>query len=175
MTRSFRVVPILMLVALVSLPAWAETGKAVLNPTGPAAGPSGEVFLEDTEGGLRVRAEVRGAVPGKHGFHIHEFGACGDSGNAAGGHYNPAGHSHGNALESGPAAAHAGDLGNIEIGPDGTGRLEALLSGVKLAGATYTVAGRSFILHEKEDDFGQPTGNAGGRSACGTVVIVPAS
>jgi Cu-Zn family superoxide dismutase len=25
------------------------------------------------------------------------------------------------------------------------------------------------ILHEKEDDFGQPTGNAGGRIGCGVI------
>ncbi|MBI3323135.1 MAG: superoxide dismutase family protein, partial [Candidatus Omnitrophica bacterium] len=32
--------------------------------------------------------------------------------------------------------------------------------------------GRSLILHEKVDDFGQPLGNAGGRIGCGVIRIV---
>jgi hypothetical protein len=27
------------------------------------------------------------------------------------------------------------------------------------------------VLHEKADDFGQPTGNAGGRIGCGTIQL----
>ncbi len=177
MERPFRSLSVLVLTvsALASTAgASAETARALLRPTGEAT-VSGEVYFEDTDGGLRVRAEVRGAAPGKHGFHIHEFGACGDSGKAAGGHYNPAGHPHGNALTGGAGAAHAGDLGNIEVGEEGIGRIEALLPEVKLAGGVYTVAGRSVVFHEKEDDFGQPLGNAGGRSACGTITILAAS
>ena len=29
---------------------------------------------------------------------------------------------------------------------------------------------RSLVIHELADDFGQPTGNAGGRLACGILV-----
>ena len=31
---------------------------------------------------------------------------------------------------------------------------------------------RSLVIHELEDDFGQPTGNAGSRLACGVLVKV---
>ena len=33
-----------------------------------------------------------------------------------------------------------------------------------------TLIGRSLVIHELEDDFGQPTGNAGSRLACGILV-----
>jgi Cu-Zn family superoxide dismutase len=33
------------------------------------------------------------------------------------------------------------------------------------------VGGRAIILHEKMDDFSQPTGNAGGRIGCGTIIV----
>jgi len=31
------------------------------------------------------------------------------------------------------------------------------------------VLGKSVIVHEKTDDFSQPTGNAGGRIGCGII------
>ena len=33
----------------------------------------------------------------------------------------------------------------------------------------YGVLGRALVVHEKPDDFGQPTGNAGARLACGLI------
>lgn len=152
--------------------AAAETGKVTLRPTGES-GPSGEVRLEDTEAGLKVSASVQDATPGAHGFHIHQFGDCSDAGKAAGDHFNPSGLPHGNALQD-PSAAHAGDLGNLEVGADGAGVLEAVLPGVRLSGGDVTVGGRAFVFHEKADDFGQPAGNAGARSACGEIVITGA-
>jgi Cu-Zn family superoxide dismutase len=38
-------------------------------------------------------------------------------------------------------------------------------------GLAPTVAGRAVVVHEQEDDFSQPVGNAGGRIACGPIVI----
>jgi Cu-Zn family superoxide dismutase len=35
----------------------------------------------------------------------------------------------------------------------------------------YAIGDRAFILHADPDDFGQPTGNAGGRIGCGTIQI----
>lgn len=67
--------------------------------------------------------------------------------------------------------AHAGDLGNIEIGADGTGTLEVTIPELCLTGCKYSLEGKSVILHEKEDDFGQPTGNAGGRIGCGPILL----
>ncbi|XWX15616.1 superoxide dismutase family protein [Nannocystis pusilla] len=39
-----------------------------------------------------------------------------------------------------------------------------------IAGGDYSVLGRAIIVHEKPDDFGQPTGNAGARLACGIIL-----
>jgi len=147
----------------------AATGSAIIQATSEGSSVRGNVFLTETAEGLKVTASFQNAPPGKHGFHIHENGACGDSGKEAGGHYNPEGAPHGLLSKDGFEHAHAGDLGNVEIASDGTGTHEAFLPGLTLTAGKYPVAGKAFILHEKEDDFGQPTGNAGGRIGCGVI------
>jgi len=151
--------------------AFAETATAVIQPTGEKAKASGTATLSDTPNGLKVTVQVANAPQGKHGIHVHQFGNCGEKGNAAGGHFNPDGVKHGHLPKDGFLEAHAGDLGNIEINKDGKGTLSLLIPGLTVAGGKYTVAGRSIVLHEKPDDFGQPTGNAGGRIGCGPIVI----
>jgi len=150
---------------------FAETGKAVIQGTSAGSKVSGTAKLTDTRQGLKVVVNVAGVPPGKHGLHIHEKGACGDQGKAAGGHFNPAKVPHGFLPKDGPTKAHAGDMGNIDVGPNGSGKLAVVLPGVSLkgTGGTPSVDGRAIILHEKVDDFGQPTGNAGGRIGCGVI------
>lgn len=149
---------------------FAATAKAVIQPTDPIASLSGSATFEETPVGLKIGVTVIGAPPGKHGFHIHEKGDCGDYGNAAGGHFNPDGVQHGDLVKDGLTGAHAGDLGNIEIDANGSGTLDKMVPGLTLKEGKYAVMGRSLILHEKEDNFGQPTGNAGGRIGCGVIV-----
>ncbi len=151
--------------------ASAETGRAVIQGTSTGSSVSGTATLADTPAGLTVSIQVAGVTPGQHGWHIHQFGGCGDGGNAAGGHYNPDGVSHGFLPKDGIAKAHPGDMGNIEVKADGSGEATVTLPGVALSGSKYSVAGRAIILHEKVDDFGQPTGNAGGRIGCGPIVL----
>jgi len=169
------IVPQLVLIFSLSyiFPAFAETGVAMIKGTEENSPVSGAVILEDGGGvGLRITATVEGVSPGKHGFHIHEYGSCEEGGKAAGGHYNPMDLPHANVLEKGFFASHAGDLGNIEVGEDGTGKLEASVPQLGLSRSAFNLAGRAFVLHEKEDDFGQPTGNAGARIGCGTITLV---
>lgn len=149
----------------------ADTGKAVIKSTSDDSKVLGNATLTETPQGLKVVVKVAGVPPGKHGFHIHEGGACGDQGKAAGGHFNPAGVPHGFLPKDGPAKAHAGDMGNLEVGPDGAGAATVVLPGVSLKGTgnTPSANGRAIIVHEKADDFGQPTGNAGGRIGCGVI------
>lgn len=152
--------------------ARADQAAAYLHSTDSARVPLGEAALEDTDQGLKIDVTVRGVSPGLHGLHIHRFGSCGESGEAAGPHYNPGNLPHGDVVSQGILAAHAGDLGNIEIGPDGSGRLTRFVPGLRLSDGEFTVGGRSLILHEREDDFGQPAGNAGPRIGCGTIYLV---
>lgn len=140
-----------------------------IQPTQTGSPVSGKASFIEMDEGLKISAVITGALPGKHGFHIHEKGSCQDAGNAAGGHFNPDGAGHGEIVKDGIGHVHAGDLGNIEIGPDGKGALDKIVPGLTLKEGKYGVAGRAVILHEKEDDFGQPTGNAGGRIGCGVI------
>jgi Cu-Zn family superoxide dismutase len=153
-------------------PGGAAEARAVLQPAVDTPGFSGTVTFTQEAGQLHVVASLAGVTPpGSHGFHIHESGVCerdpaGKSFATAGGHFNPGGSPHGC-----PEAAshHAGDLGNVTIQPDGTGRLDITTSLMSLSGPT-SVLGKAVILHAGTDDCtGQPAGNAGSRFACGVV------
>ena len=141
---------------------------AVIAPL-KGSGVGGVVSFETAEHGLHVVADLTGLTPGKHGFHIHEFGDCSsDDGTSAGGHFNPEGMPH-----SMPSSdrRHAGDMGNIEAGADGKAHLDYVDAVMSLSGA-HSIIGRAVIVHEKEDDLKtQPTGNAGARVACGVIGI----
>jgi Cu-Zn family superoxide dismutase len=129
---------------------------------------SGSARLEATEGGVKVTLMVSGAPPGTHGAHIHEKADCSaPDGKSAGGHFNPGGHDHG--LPPGQTR-HLGDLGNIEIAKNGEGKLEIVIAGANLEpGHEHSFLDRGIIIHEKTDDGGQPTGNAGGRIGCAEI------
>ena len=161
----------LLTVFLSQVSVYAENGAAVLKATQEDSKLSGQASFQDTPEGLKISASVTNTSPGDHAIHIHEFGDCGDSGKAAGSHYNPEGAPHGLQTKDGPQHAHVGDLGNFKIGADGSGKLETVLPGVTLSSGKYAVAGRSLVFHEKEDDFSQPSGNAGSRLGCGEIVL----
>lgn len=149
-----------------------ETAVAVISSTSETPTVIGEVNLSETASGLTITANISDAPPGEHGFHIHENGSCADAGQAAGGHFNPENTQHGYLPEDGLNDAHAGDLGNIEIAQDGTGTLDVTVPGLTLEEGKYAVSDLAFIMHAQPDDFGQPTGNAGGRIGCGTIDIL---
>ncbi len=147
-------------------------GVAFIEGTSDESLLSGVVNFSETSEGLLVEADIFDVPnPGEHGFHIHEVGSCEDGGKAAGGHFNPASAKHGMLMKDGPQAAHAGDMGNITIDENGEGTLSVVLPDVGLVNGKYNVSGLSVILHEKADDFSQPTGNAGGRIGCGVIEI----
>jgi len=129
---------------------------------------SGKAVLEATADGVKVTLEVSGIGKGPHGAHVHEKGDCSSAdGKSAGDHFNPAGHKHG--MPPG-AERHLGDLGNLEVSDKGDGKLEITIAGANLLpGDKSSFLDRSIIIHEKKDDGGQPTGNAGGRIGCGVI------
>jgi Cu-Zn family superoxide dismutase len=128
----------------------------------------GTITFTQRDGFVEISGEISGLTPGEHAFHVHEFGDCSDpKGMSAGGHFNPEGHQHG-APDS--DMRHVGDLGNIKA--EGEGKLSLKLEDkvIQLHGP-HSIIGRSLIIHEKRDDFGQPVGNAGGRVACAVIGI----
>jgi Cu/Zn superoxide dismutase len=71
----------------------------------------GLITFTQMEKGVKVVAHLEGLTPGKHGFHVHEFGDCSaPDATSAGGHFNPTQMSHGAPTD---VTRHAGDLGNI--------------------------------------------------------------
>lgn len=154
-------------------------------PTGRAIGTTATAELSNAEGrvlgtvtftqinaGVRIIVEVRGLPPGPKAVHIHEVGRCEAPGFAsAGGHFNPDKRQHGLQNPQGP---HAGDLPNITIEADGSGRLETTTDRVTLgSGATslFDGDGSVLVVHGSPDDFKtDPTGNSGARVACGVIV-----
>jgi Cu-Zn family superoxide dismutase len=146
-------------------------GVALIKGTAPDSPIRGIVKFTEIAGGLKIEADISGVPnPGDHGFHIHDLGSCDDMGKAAGGHFNPKSVPHGLLAKDGHDHAHAGDMGNITVDQDGHAVLDMVLPGLSLSGGMYNVAGRSVIVHEKLDDFSQPTGNAGGRIGCGLII-----
>jgi Cu-Zn family superoxide dismutase len=141
---------------------------AVLSPTAGNTA-SGVVTFTKEAGGVRVVANITGVPAGDHGFHVHEFGDCSaPDGTAAGGHFNPTGMSH-----AGPTAEqrHVGDLGNVTADDQGSVALDYVDTHLAFSGAN-SIIGRGLILHANPDDLAsQPTGNAGGRIACGVIGV----
>jgi Cu-Zn family superoxide dismutase len=118
---------------------------------------------------VTVDIEVKGAPPGEHAVHIHEHPDCSaHDAESAGGHWNPTNKAHG---KWGVEPFHLGDIGNMMVAPDGTGRMSLTTDLWTVGtGEMNDVAGHSVMIHEKEDDFvTQPSGNAGGRIGCGAI------
>ena len=150
---------------------WAATGTAAIEGTADGSDIGGSLKFEDTDKGLKVTGTLENIPTGDHGFHIHEFGDCSDEGKGAGGHFNPDQHPHGDVMKEGVMKVHAGDMGNLVADKEGMAKVDVLIHGVTLNSGKFSVVGRAVIVHEKKDDFGQPTGNAGGRIACGPIVL----
>jgi superoxide dismutase, Cu-Zn family len=146
----------------------AQRAVAVMMPMGDS-GVSGSVTFEAKDEGVQLRGRIRGLTPGKHGFHVHEFGDLTDSreGMSAGDHFAPGNTQHGRPSDS---QRHVGDLGNVTAGPDGVAVVDMFDRMLRLDGP-HSILGRSLVVHRDEDKFTQPSGDAGPRVAIGVIGI----
>ncbi|WP_243633176.1 superoxide dismutase family protein [Paenibacillus xerothermodurans] len=132
----------------------------------------GRAALTETVEGVKLQVEVSGLPPGKHGLHFHSVGACvAPDFKTAGAHFNPETKKHG---FDNPEGHHAGDLPNLEIGSDGGGKAEFINKKVTLArdkaNSLVKPGGTSLVIHTGPDDYKtDPTGESGGRIACGVI------
>ena len=146
-------------------------------PADTSTGVSGTVTFVELSDGVRVRYDLAGLTPGRHGLHVHQTGSCAaadadgdgyaEAGGAAGPHLNPGDDPHG-PLDADMDEKHAGDLGNVDAGADGR------VTGAKTTGSLAfsgdrTVLGRAVIVHADPDEFMDAGAMAGGRVGCGVI------
>ena len=86
---------------------------------------------------------------------------------SAGGHWNWTNKKHGH---KNPQGFHAGDLGNLTVGPGG--KAQATFTVAAGNWDTKHVGGLPIIIHAAADDeMTDPSGNSGDRIACGVLYL----
>jgi Cu-Zn family superoxide dismutase len=148
--------------------AQERAGAELKNGEGKSVG--GAEFRQ-TKQGVLLSLRITGLPAGLHAVHIHATGKCEAPGfTSAGGHFNPLGAKHGLKNPDGP---HAGDLPDLLVNKDGTGRYEVLTQSVTLGAGKHSILegeGRAIVIHATADDnVTDPAGNAGDRIACGVI------
>ena len=157
------------LVSFASQPVAAQTAKAVLKDGNGKE--VGAAELTQTPVGALITLSVKDLPAGEHAFHVHGVGKCEPPFTSAGGHFNPGSKKHGLMAGEGP---HAGDMPNLHIPASGTLAVEVLNGAVTLEkgkpNSLFGPEGSALIIHASKDDYKtDPTGEAGGRIACGIV------
>jgi superoxide dismutase, Cu-Zn family len=152
-----------------ALPAAAQSAHAdIMNASGQKIG---EAKFHQTKEGVSISVNVSQIPPGDHGIHIHATGQCvAPDFKTAGAHFNPDNKQHG---AKNPAGMHNGDLGNIMANAEGKAKATFVDSHVTLGdGPTslFPTGGTSIMIHAQPDDeTTDPSGNSGGRFACGVI------
>ncbi|MFN3475232.1 MAG: superoxide dismutase family protein [Blastomonas sp.] len=125
----------------------------------------GTVTATEMAGGISIAVSATGLTPGDRGIHVHTTGQCdGPKFETAGGHWNPVGAKHG---LSNPQGAHYGDMPNLTIASDGTGKMEYMIRDAGLA-EMLDDDGAALVIHAGADDqMTDPAGDSGDRIACG--------
>jgi superoxide dismutase, Cu-Zn family len=158
----------ILLAAPVS-PAAAQSASATLkNADGKDVG---SVMLTQTPAGVLLNLSVKGLPAGEHAFHIHAVGKCEPPFTTAGGHFNPTNKKHGMMAAEGH---HAGDMPNLHISASGELTVEVVNADITLdkgkPNSVFDADGSAVVIHAGKDDYKtDPTGDAGGRIACGVI------
>lgn len=143
------------------------TATATLRPASGSEVQGQLTFTQVGSNRVRVTGEVTGQS-GTKGFHIHEKGDCSATdAMSAGEHFNPGKARHG----SSPTAGHPGDMGNLVFSDAGRATIDTTFDGLSVGrDPANGIVGRAVIVHMQRDDLKtDPTGNAGGRAACGVI------
>jgi Cu-Zn family superoxide dismutase len=157
------------LLVLATFSASAQNAKAAIkNAEGKEVG---SAALTQTPAGVLIKLSLKGVPAGEHAFHIHAVGKCEPPFTSAGDHFNPGKKKHGIMASAG---AHAGDMPNLHILANGELVVEVLNAAVTLhkgkVNSLLRPEGTSLIVHAGKDDYkSDPTGEAGGRIACGVI------
>jgi superoxide dismutase, Cu-Zn family len=150
-----------------SAPSQAPASAEVTTMLKTAQGEDrGTAVLRMTDGRMRLTVDAVGLTPGARALHIHNIGKC-DAPDfmSAGPHWNPTSKQHG---RDNPMGAHHGDLPNLMIGMEGRGSLTIDVPGTMAE--LLDADGAAVMIHAQPDDYKtDPTGNAGGRIACGVL------
>lgn len=137
---------------------------------GADGAPKGTASLISNGATLNLALSVSGLPAGQHGAHLHTVGSCdAPAFTTAGAHLNPHGKQHGT---QNPQGSHLGDLPNLVVAADGTGSLTIPLVGTAagVEALLFDADGTSIVVHAGPDDYlTDPSGNSGGRIACGVL------
>ncbi|PLK27798.1 superoxide dismutase family protein [Novosphingobium sp. TH158] len=163
--------PVAFALSIAAVPAaiQAAPGAAASAPIVSSSGTDvGYATVSVKKGKAVLSIAVTGVSEGPHGLHLHTTGKCGRPAfTDAGGHLNPGGHQHGTLN---PAGSHLGDLPNLVVSASGEARGEVVLNGKPkdVMAALFDADGTAIVIHAGPDDYRtDPTGNSGGRIACG--------
>lgn len=160
------------------------TGCVMTGRTTDSPSPGARALLADASGASRgtatfrqdggvlvVQVTAEGMTPGIHGIHIHGVGLCdAPDFKTAGAHWNPAMKQHG---RDNPLGSHQGDLPNLDVGPDGRGKLRFVVPMANLS-ELLDGDGSTIVVHSGADDYRtDPSGNSGARIACAVITRTP--
>lgn len=154
------------------LPAAALAADAVARMHGPDGTVLGTVTFTATESGVvGIVVAVEGLAAGVHAIHVHETGDCSAEDFSSAGDHLAAGHAHGILSVDGP---HPGDLPNLYVGATGDAKVDYFNDRISLnegvEGSLFDTDGSAVVIHAGADDYGsEPSGDAGGRIACGVI------
>ena len=94
---------------------------------------SGTVKFSQEGDVCTITGKLTNLKPGKHGFHIHQYGDHTSGCTSTGSHWNPDGSDHGAPTDSN-GKRHYGDLGNVTVGSDGVAEINITDKLVTLTG-----------------------------------------
>lgn len=136
---------------------------------------------QDGYGSVWITGDVWGVEPGKHDFHVHEYGDLRQGCKSLEGHWNGVA---GASYTDGPGKSYIGDLKSVIANKSGDARVDQKDSAITLTGPE-TIIGRSLVLHGvvKQRGYGHDSYGSSGsgyavpsgpRIACCTIGLTSA-